>query len=65
MVGPVLRQIRGALVSGREQPIELEVLSDRLVITPGLARLLMVLARRQIEWERAQKGQSDDKESAA
>ena len=52
-------------MSGREEPIELEVLSDRLVVTPGLARLLMVLARRRIESERAQQRQSDRKEPAA
>lgn len=64
MFDAVLRQIRGALVSGNDEPIELEVLSDQLVITPVLARLLMVLARRQIESERTQKS-PDDKETAA
>ena len=52
-------------MSGNDEPIELEVLSDQLVITPVLARLLMVLARRQIESERAQKSPSEDKETAA
>jgi hypothetical protein len=65
MVRLVLRPIRGAPVSGREEPIELEVHSDRFVVTAGLARLLMVLARRHIESERAQQGQSERKEPAA
>jgi hypothetical protein len=45
-----------------ESPIGLEAVSEDFVVTPALARLLVKLAMRHLEWESVQsnKGQSEE-----
>ena len=47
----MLRLVRGGVVPTHEQPVDLEVVAEDFVVTAALARLLVKLARRHLEWE--------------
>jgi len=52
-------------MAASEPLIELEVLSEEFVVTPALARLLVKLARRHLEWEARQANGSSQEEHVA
>lgn len=56
---------RGGAVAINDSPIEFEVASEDFVVTPALARLLVKLAKRHLEWESLQLNKSRSKETVA
>lgn len=52
-------------MEGRDTPIELEVVGDEFIVTPALAKLLLVLARRHLEREQQQRAGRRRKENVA
>ncbi|MFZ2056291.1 MAG: hypothetical protein WAV54_02630 [Acidimicrobiales bacterium] len=48
-----------------DSPVELEALSEDFVVTPALARLLVKLARRHVEWESRQSDKTQSEENVA
>ena len=48
-----------------ETLVEFEALSEDFVVTPALARLLVKLARRHLEWEARQAARQSQEENVA
>lgn len=46
-----MRLLLGGLMATPDTPLELEVISESFTVTPALAKLLVKLARRHLEWE--------------
>lgn len=47
----MLRLVPGGVVAANEQTVELEVISEDFVVSAALAKLLVKLARRHLEFE--------------
>jgi len=61
----MFRLVRGGVVAADETVVEFEALSEDFVVTPALARLLVKLARRHLEWEARQATRQSQEENVA
>jgi hypothetical protein len=61
----MLRLVQGGVVAADETLVEFEALSEDFVVTPALARLLVKLARRHLEWEARQAARQSQEENVA